>query len=122
EQLGRRADAVEVFADHRAVEETGAVIEDEGRHLGQRVELQELGIGGADLHPLDLLVEAALDGAGRDLADVGAGGRKGELHSGVSVVTTVILHREELNLQTRWLGARPSRAARVLSLSEERAA
>src|SRR5262245_50243585 len=31
EQLGRRADAVEVLADHRAVVEPGAVVEDQGR-------------------------------------------------------------------------------------------
>src|SRR5262245_11710310 len=73
-------DAVEVLADHRAVEELHAVVSDQGRHLGQRIEVEQCGIGRADLPALDLVADAAGDGAGGDLADIGAGGRISELH------------------------------------------
>src|SRR5262245_54937598 len=80
EEFWRRTDRIEVFADHRAVEEASAVVSNERGHLGESVVLQELRIGGTDLHPLDLLVDAPLDGAGRDLAHIRAGGRIGEFH------------------------------------------
>src|SRR5437868_3147216 len=56
EELGRAADTVQILADHRAVVEPRAVVEDQGRHLGERIELEQCGIGRADLPPLDLVV------------------------------------------------------------------
>src|SRR3954471_2980509 len=38
EELGRRADRVEILADHRAVVDRHAVVGDQGRDLGQRIE------------------------------------------------------------------------------------
>src|SRR5581483_3086685 len=77
--------AVEIFADHRRVEEIHA-LDREHRDLADGIVLVDVGVGRdrrqRDVHHLDLLVELGLERGDPDLACVGRGRRVVELHLG----------------------------------------
>ena len=108
----RIADAVEVFADHRAVEQRQAVIGHQARHLGQRIDRQQLrrrGIG-VGRHQLDLAVDPAADGTGQHLADIRAGGEK-QLHD--DVPSELVFLRPQIG-EGRDVGRAQERVGRLL--------
>src|SRR5476651_1243430 len=85
EELAALVLGIEIFADHRRVEEIHT-LDRQRRDLANRVVLVDVGVGRDgrkhDAHHLHLLVEPGLDCKNPDLARIGRGGRVVELHLG----------------------------------------